>query len=100
MLRRAFREKLSDIKMGKSFPKHLVGFAGLAIGLTLTTIHIVGINVTGVSVNPAWSAGQPAVSCACGWNDVLHDQDSAPVCDGGRSQIVCSVGSTNVRPVS
>ncbi len=33
------------------------GFAGLAIGLTLAVIHIVGINVTGVSVNPARSLG-------------------------------------------
>jgi aquaporin Z len=29
----------------------------LAIGLTLAVIHIVGINVTGVSVNPARSLG-------------------------------------------
>ena len=32
----------------KGTPTHLVGFAGLAIGLTLVAIHIVGINVTGV----------------------------------------------------
>jgi aquaporin Z len=31
--------------------------AGLAIGLTLVVIHIVGIQVTGVSVNPARSFG-------------------------------------------
>ena len=31
--------------------------AGLAIGLTLTVIHIVGIRITGVSVNPARSLG-------------------------------------------
>jgi aquaporin Z len=33
------------------------GFAGLAIGLTLVVIHIFGIHVTGVSVNPARSFG-------------------------------------------
>jgi aquaporin Z len=37
-----------------------VQLAGLAIGLTLVVIHIVGINVTGVSVNPARSLG-PAI---------------------------------------
>lgn len=35
-------------------------FAGVAIGVTLAVIHIVGIQVTGVSVNPARSFG-PAV---------------------------------------
>lgn len=33
------------------------GFAGISIGMTLVMIHIVGIQVTGVSVNPARSFG-------------------------------------------
>jgi aquaporin Z len=37
-----------------------VGFAGMAIGITLVAIHIFGIHITGVSVNPARSLG-PAV---------------------------------------
>lgn len=36
------------------------GFAGIAIGLALVLIHIVGIPITGTSVNPARSLG-PAV---------------------------------------
>jgi aquaporin Z len=39
---------------GKGAP---AGFAGLAIGITLAAIHIVGIQITGVSVNPARSFG-------------------------------------------
>ncbi len=42
-----------------------VGFAGLAIGLVLTLIHLVGIPVTNLSVNPARSLG-PALFVG-GW---------------------------------
>lgn len=38
----------------KGAPSHM---AGLAIGITLVVIHIFGINITGVSVNPARSLG-------------------------------------------
>jgi aquaporin Z len=41
------------------------GFAGIAIGLGLTLIHLVGIPVTNTSVNPARSTG-PAVFVG-GW---------------------------------
>jgi len=37
------------------------GFAGLSIGLSLVLIHIVGIPITGVSVNPARSIGPALV---------------------------------------
>jgi len=47
--------------LGSTHGKAPVHFAGLAIGLTLTAIHIVGINVTGVSVNPARSIGPALV---------------------------------------
>ncbi len=42
-----------------------VGFAGLAIGLVLTLIHLVGIPITNTSVNPARSIG-PAIFVG-GW---------------------------------
>lgn len=46
--------------LGVTQQKGFGRFAGLAIGFTLVAIHIVGIQVTGVSVNPARSLG-PAV---------------------------------------
>ena len=42
-------------------------FAGLVIGLTLTFVHILGIGLTGTSVNPARSIG-PAIFAAMNGN--------------------------------
>ena len=41
--------------LGSTSPKAPAGFAGIAIGLALTLIHLVSIPVTNTSVNPARS---------------------------------------------
>lgn len=43
--------------LGATHTRAPVGFAGLAIGLALTLIHLVSIPVTNTSVNPARSTG-------------------------------------------
>ena len=51
--------------LGSTDDKAPKGFAGLAIGLTLTLIHLVSIPVTNTSVNPARSISQALF--ANGW---------------------------------
>jgi aquaporin Z len=51
--------------MGATDDRAPKGFAGIAIGLCLTLIHLVGIPITNTSVNPARSTG-PALF-AGGW---------------------------------
>lgn len=53
------------IIMGATDPRAPQGFAPIAIGLALTLIHLIGIPVTNVSVNPARSTG-PALFIG-GW---------------------------------
>ncbi len=44
--------------LGATHPKAPKGFAGIAIGLSLTLIHLISIPVTNTSVNPARSTSQ------------------------------------------
>lgn len=43
--------------LGSTHKSAPVGFAGLAIGITLMVLHYVGLHITGVSLNPARSLG-------------------------------------------
>ena len=51
--------------LGTTHKRAPVGFAGLAVGLALTLIHLISIPVTNTSVNPARSTG-PAIFVG-GW---------------------------------
>jgi aquaporin Z len=53
------------IILGATHTRAPVGFAGVAIGLALTLIHLISIPVTNTSVNPARSTG-PAIFVG-GW---------------------------------
>jgi len=48
--------------LGSTSPGTPAAMAGLAIGITLVVIHLVGIQITGVSVNPARSIGPAIIS--------------------------------------
>ena len=53
------------VVLGATHTRAPVGFAGMAIGLALTLIHLISIPVTNTSVNPARSTG-PAIFVG-GW---------------------------------
>lgn len=65
--------------------------AGLAIGLALVVIHLVGINVTGVSVNPARSIG-PALFAGAAALSQLWLFIVAPILGGILAGIVFKSG--------
>lgn len=79
--------------LGATGPGASAGFAGLAIGLTLTAIHLVGINVTGVSVNPARSIG-PALFVGGTAVSQLWVFILAPLVGGALAGIVNKAGIT------
>lgn len=58
--------------LGVTSPKRTHGsFGGLIIGLTLVGVHILGIGLTGTSVNPARSIGPALVAAFAGNGDPL-----------------------------
>jgi len=81
--------------LGATDARAPVGFAGLAIGLVLTLVHLVGIPLTNTSVNPARSLG-PAIF-AGGWAlQQLWLFIVAPLLGGG---LAAAVYRTVHRPV-
>ena len=58
--------------LGATDQRAAKGFAPLAIGLCLTLIHLIGIPVTNLSVNPARSTGPALVALYGGNNWALH----------------------------
>lgn len=76
---------VTDSKAGHS------SFGGLVIGLTLTLVHILGIGLTGTSVNPARSIGPAIVAAvsgntapiACVWVFIV-----APLAGGALAAVV------------
>ncbi|PIE10409.1 MAG: aquaporin [Rhodobacterales bacterium] len=79
--------------LGATHDSAPAAFAGLAIGLTLAAIHLVGINVTGVSVNPARSIG-PALFAGGAALSQLWVFIAAPLAGGILAGVINAVGLT------
>ena len=71
------------------------GFAGLAIGLVLTVIHLVGIPLDGTSVNPARSIG-PALFNGGDWLAHLWEFIVFPLIGGAVAAVVAPLFETAV----
>lgn len=70
--------------------------AGLAIGLTLIAIHLVGIQITGTSVNPARSLG-PALFAGGGALSQLWLFIVAPLLGGAAAGILSATGMLDAK---
>ena len=83
--------------LGSTHQRAPVGFAGLAIGLALTLIHLISIPVTNTSVNPARSTG-PALFVG-GWAlDQLWLFWIAPIVGAAIAGFVYRAAFENDRP--
>ena len=83
--------------LGATDSRHANGkFAGLAIGLTLTLIHLVSIPLTNTSVNPARSFSQCLFADASGWSawGDLWLFIAAPLVGAGLAGLVYNIYST------
>jgi len=69
-------------------------FAGMAIGLTLVMIHLVGIPITGTSVNPARSIG-PALFAGADAMSQLWLFIAAPFAGGALGGLLFKMGITS-----
>jgi aquaporin Z len=56
--------------LGSTAKRSPEAFAGLAIGLCLTAVHLVGIRVTNMSVNPARSTGPAIIAGGWAWGQL------------------------------
>jgi len=72
--------------------------AGLVIGLTLVVIHLVGINITGTSVNPARSIG-PALFTGAKAMTQLPVFIIAPLVGGALAGLVFKMGATRAEDI-
>src|SRR5258708_3773953 len=85
------------IILGSTDRRAAPGFAPIAIGLGLTLIHLIGIPVTNLSVNPARSTG-PAVFVG-GWAiEQLWLFWVAPIVGAAVAGVVYSVFATQPEP--
>lgn len=76
----------------------LVGFDGLAIGIALATIHLIGIPLTGTSVNPARSFG-PALFAGGGALSQLWLFIVAPLIGGALAALAHRLTHTPYSPL-
>lgn len=79
--------------LGATQPGAPAAMAGLAIGLTLAAIHLVGITVTGVSVNPARSFGPAVIVGGQALSD-LWVFIAAPLAGGALAGLIHKAGLT------
>ena len=83
------RKDIILVILGATDKRAPAGFAPIAIGLTLTIIHLVSIPVTNTSVNPARSTGPALVDTVAGQVALLFGTLDALEDRLGRQRYLC-----------